>query len=333
MIARALRPAGAVLAAALACGPAAANDSIAELRPGGLAFVVSDTIAMEREDLFVSMDEVRVDYVFRNTGDRAETVTVAFPMPPIEGHPWVMPAIPDAESANFLDFTVTIDGAPVVTALQQRATVAGIDVTADLIAAEVPLEPFAERTFAAVEALPRAVRDDFVARGLLLVDTFDDDGTGMKEHPRPTWTLETVYHWTATFEPGAETRVSHRYRPSLGATAGLAFLDYEGRPNETLVDYQARYCMDEPFLAAVRKRVAAGETLSEYRIAYVLTTGRNWAGPIGAFSLTVDKGDPANLVSFCGEGVRKTGPTTFALEAADFVPERDLEVLVLVPQP
>ncbi|MFS9599004.1 DUF4424 family protein, partial [Klebsiella variicola] len=36
-----------------------------------------------------------------------------------------------------------------------------------------------------------------------------------------------------------------------------------------------------------------------------------------------------SLVSFCGTGVRKTGPTTFEMTAEDFVPERDIDILLL----
>ena len=48
-------------------------------------------------------------------------------------------------------------------------------------------------------------------------------------------------------------------------------------------------------------------------------------------SLTVDKGDPKNFVSFCWDGdVTKTGPTTFQAKATDFYPpwDRELEVLI-----
>jgi len=63
-----------------------------------------------------------------------------------------------------------------------------------------------------------------------------------------------------------------------------------------------------------------------------LKTGGNWAtGTIGEFKLTVDKGNPKNLVSFCGENVRKTGPTIFEMTADNYYPSRDLEVLILVP--
>lgn len=70
----------------------------------------------------------------------------------------------------------------------------------------------------------------------------------------------------------------------------------------------------------------------EQRLDYVLTTGGNWAlGTIGDFKLTVDKGEEANLVSFCGEGVKKTGPTTFEMTAKDYYPYQDLKILILHP--
>ncbi len=61
----------------------------------------------------------------------------------------------------------------------------------------------------------------------------------------------------------------------------------------------------------------------------MLTTGRNWKGPIGTFRLTIDKGRPDNLVSLCTEGVRKTGPTTFVVEREDFEPEDDLKLMFI----
>ncbi len=71
--------------------------------------------------------------------------------------------------------------------------------------------------------------------------------------------------------------------------------------------------------------------LSERRISYILTTANNWSRPIGDFRLTVDKGSPDALVSFCADNVTKTGPTTFTATAKDFVPERELDVLIVAP--
>ena len=73
----------------------------------------------------------------------------------------------------------------------------------------------------------------------------------------------------------------------------------------------------------------SGNYISAYNIAYVLRTANSWAGPIGKFTLTLDKGDPANVISLCAEGVKKTGPTTFVIEKTDYAPDRDLEILTV----
>jgi Domain of unknown function (DUF4424) len=38
-------------------------------------------------------------------------------------------------------------------------------------------------------------------------------------------------------------------------------------------------------------------------------------------------------VSFCAEGVKKTAPTRFEVHKTNFVPQSDLAVLILTPQP
>ena len=73
--------------------------------------------------------------------------------------------------------------------------------------------------------------------------------------------------------------------------------------------------------------------ISETWIGYILTTGANWRAPIGDFRLVVDKGDPRNLVSFCGEGVRRISPTQFEIRRRNWRPTRDLDVLILRTQP
>ncbi|MFM7446480.1 MAG: DUF4424 family protein, partial [Tabrizicola sp.] len=68
-----------------------------------------------------------------------------------------------------------------------------------------------------------------------------------------------------------------------------------------------------------------------WNLSYVLRTANSWAGPIGKFTLTLDKGDPKNVISLCADGVKKTGPTTFVIEKTDYTPDRDLEVLIVQP--
>ena len=96
-----------------------------------------------------------------------------------------------------------------------------------------------------------------------------------------------------------------------------------------LSEQPTRYCADDAFHAGARRMRARGLYLTETWIDYILTTGANWAEPIGDFRLVVDKGAAANLVSFCGEGVRKIGPTRFEMRRRNFTPTRDLSVLIL----
>ena len=73
-----------VLAVSTGPGPVRANDSAAELSIGGLQFLRSNTIAIESEDLRISLDRVQVRYQFVNTSDKPVTLTVAFPLPDID---------------------------------------------------------------------------------------------------------------------------------------------------------------------------------------------------------------------------------------------------------
>ena len=51
--------------------------------------------------------------------------------------------------------------------------------------------------------------------------------------------------------------------------------------------------------------------------------------PIKEFRLTVDKGAADNLVSFCGDDVKKIGETQFEVKKADYTPDGNLAVLIL----
>ena len=81
----------------------------------------------------------------------------------------------------------------------------------------------------------------------------------------------------------------------------------------------------------MKRRKSSYPPFTESRISYVLRTANNWAGPIGKFSVTVDKGSANNLVSFCGNNVRKLTPTTFEMTMRNFRPQRDFDVLFLRP--
>lgn len=88
---------------------ALANDSVATLDAGGIVLGKSDDIVMEKEDLLISEDKIRVSYVFRNTSKKPIETRIAFPVPEFPAKPEGDIGL-DTESKNPMDFSVTIEG-------------------------------------------------------------------------------------------------------------------------------------------------------------------------------------------------------------------------------
>lgn len=326
------------LALAAGAGGALGNDTMATLGTGGLAFVTSQDIQMTSEDLSVSMDEIRVVYEFTNTGPD-QHVLVAFPMPDITGNGDFMVSIPTEDDDNIFDFSTTFDGTPVDAQLHQYAFAFGIDQSRVLRDLGLPLLPYGGKTTEALNALPGPELEHLVQLGMVIPMDYDA-GQGMQTDYVPVWTLRSTYSWEADFPAGQTVEVVHRYKPSVGGTVAVTFLaePYDGY--DPAADYKKKYCTDDSFIRTVEKTLPDpaeryGAPFTESWISYVWSTGANWSGPIGHFHLTIDKGDPANLVSFCWDGdVRKTSPTTFEMDADNWYPpwDRELEVLILVRQ-
>lgn len=319
-------------------GFAAANDTMATLSTGGLAFVTSEDIEMASEDLSISMDEVKVVYRFVNHGPE-QHVLVAFPMPDITGDGDFMVSVPSEGDDNIFGFSTTFDGKPVDAELHQYAFAFGLDQSDLLRQLGIPLLPYGQDTIAALNALDEADQKHLLSLGLVIPMEYDN-GQGWQTDYTPVWTLRSTYSWEADFPAGKDVEVVHRYKPSVGGTVAVTFLadPYEGY--DPASEYKKKYCTDDSFIRAVEKTLPDpsdryGAPFMESWLSYVWSTGANWSGSIGHFHLTIDKGDPTNLVSFCWDGdVTKTSPTTFEMDATDWYPpwNRELEVLILVRQ-
>jgi hypothetical protein len=314
--------------------PALANDSTAELTTGGLIFVPNEDVEMRSEDLYISAKEVRVQYRFFNKSARDVTVLVAFPMPEIRmEHQESNFSVPTENPENLLDFSTVVNGKPVTTKVEQRVIGVGIDRTRYLRDLGIPLAPHLRSTHQALDKLPREKWDELLRLGLAEIEEYDDSGKGMQKHLHARWALQTTYYWEQTFPRGAETVIEHRYKPSVGGTAGTSIGVKSAEKEPHMVEYRRKYCMDKDFLGSVER--VKKSVMSDYppfmeeRIDYILKTGANWSGPIKSFRLVVDKGDADSLVSFCGEGVKKIGPTQFELRKTDFMPTGNFAVLFL----
>jgi hypothetical protein len=329
-----LRSAIALAVATAAAAPALANDSSAELTTGGLVFVRNENVEMQSEDLRISAKEIHVRYRFFNKSDKPVTVLVAFPMPEIKvDEQDQVISVPTEDPVNFLAFTTTVNGQPVVTKVEQRVLSAGLDRTQLLRSLGLPLAPHLASTNEELDRLPPEKWDELLRLGIAEIEEYDA-GQGMKKHLAARWGLQTTFYWEQTFAARAETVIEHRYKPSVGATVQTALGPPEAAKEPWYDEYKFKYCMDQQFLAAVEgARTAAkspfGAPFGEERIEYILKTGANWSGPIKDFRLVVDKGAADSLVSFCGEDVKKIGETQFEVKKTDFTPDGNLAILIL----
>ncbi|QDP26339.1 DUF4424 family protein [Bradyrhizobium cosmicum] len=313
-----------LIGATLAPAQIRANDSTAELATGGLIFTRSPDIEMRSEDLFISMAEIRVQYRFFNHSSRDVVTQVAFPMPDISFGIDSNIAIPTNDPENILGFATTVNGSPVAALVERKALLNGVDKTETLKTLNVPLAPQAGRK---QDNLSQETWDRLIRDGLI-EDTPRTDG-----YMTPLWILKTTYHWQQKFPAGREITVSHRYLPSVGGTVPMSASTFLNDPSILQIERAKgtnRFCIDQDFLNAMVR--SPNLNWQQNYMEYILVTGANWSGPIREFRMVVDKGAPENLLSFCGQGVRKISPTQFEVRASNFVPNANVNLLIMKPE-
>lgn len=331
------RIAFAIALAALELTPAQADDSSAALAAGGLAFTTQPNIRMEREDLFVGPKDVRIHFVFANDSDKAVETLIAFPLPDIDTNEFTESPIGDMTEnpVNFVGFTVLSNGKPVKVQVEQRAFYEGKDVTATLQSLGAPLNPVVNAEYKKLGRLPEAAKKKLEAAGLA-----DREGP---EYEHPHWTLRTKFYWTQSFPAHSKTTLDHSYHP----VTGHALFSASGLTDKEQRDVWVKdYCLDADgerairnMLAARTKAVAAAKAkdknsnrddlLTVSTTDYILSTAKNWSGPIGHFHLTLDKLKGDNRISLCWQGeLKHVTPPLFTFDADNFTPQSDIKMAV-----
>lgn len=306
----------ALIGCLLQSAPAAADDSLASLGAGGVQLLRSDNIVLERQDLFLSPDLVTVDFTFRNHTPNAVESLVAFVLPDLSADDyrrrfWGLSA---PHGVNFLSFSGTVDGHPITPRWDIRAIATdGTDITEKLISAG------ADPNFFALDAIPE------IRTRLTSVGAVDEDGI-------PAWTMRTRLYWPQSFPPGRPMRITHSYRPLTGGTELLPQMLDDSRDHQGLA---AEYCMDDQSKAAALQLAEAASrsnrAVSLRFIDYALTTGANWAGPIGTLSIVVEAGTPDRLLATCFPGLHKVGQGRMEGRIDGLEPDKDIHVMIVTP--
>jgi len=303
--------------------PAIANDTAVTFGSGGLIPVKSTAIVMESEDLQISVHQITVNYVFRNTNPHDVDVIVAFPLPEIDGGAVanVPIHIPSNDPLNFIDFKVFVAGKKIAPQVEVRSYFNGSEITKELQALHLPLSALDGKVASAMKKLSAT------DRSRLERNQWVDCSLTKDRKCWPYWQSRIQYYWTQRFRAGQAVEVMHTYRPVVG---GGQMYRSEVLPN---TNYVQRYCAGTDAVDQIRRKLqrAVGDQpiLREREIQYILTTANNWSGPIGNFHLIVTSDDPADIVLACIPGLRRTAPTQYELAQSNYRPDQEIELLLL----
>lgn len=300
----------------LAAGSARANDSMVRIDAGGIELISNDSIRMVREDLYVSREEIRVDYVFANQTPGTITATIGFPLPAItedlqlvfEEH------FSDLDDPK-PDFVTRIDGKDVASERRLIVTTeAGENITA-LLQKTGFMPP-------ATYSSPWSYRPASDSQWALLEKAAVGAGIGPVRGP---WRYQLVYIWNLEIAGGASIDVQHRYHPWIGGY-GLYNTGNEAQNAESAGRLVDAYCLDGKAAGALVRDVG-NDGLVGYvsELGYIVKTGANWAGPIGRFRLTVEPPEDGSSMMTCWPmPAKKLSRDPIVFEARDFTPTRDL---------
>ena len=302
----------------LLAGAAHANDSMGTVSTSGIKYLKNPHIDMQSEDLYISENQIRVHYRFKNTSSQDIIETVLFPLP-------IVPAFIDydfADTKGLVDsFRIYADGKPVrpqthVRAYFERSNGSLVDVTADLkkcgLSDQELMHPWTKNKDA--EKLNKKIRTCSSPKIKSLLPASESNIVGWT-----SWSAQIIYSWKQTFKANAVTEIKHQYTPLVG---GSFLPSLKAKDSKAFID---EYCMDENFLKNF-KNVKGGSKVYHH-LGYVLTTGANWAKPIGKFTLTIDR-EPNTVLSLCWDkSLRKVGQNRFQAVKENFLPKKDLDII------
>jgi len=285
-----------------------ANDSSFGDANGSITLKYQPHISMDKESLFISEAEVRVDYVFTNTSSQDLIVPIAFPMPPM--------FFGSADHSSIDNFTLKVNGKTQPTEHRLVAQLADkTDITTELKQLGWGIDEVAY--FAEYGEIPKG-------KPALPKQWLD-------EELQIAFTLSDYFVWEQTFPAGQSVSISHSYTPSL--STGIP-----DTANSIIDTYTELACLDESAKQGIKKRNLVvkqdGEDV-EYgvewsHLSYILVTANNWQGAIKDFKLTIKKSQPTDLISLCFDGeLKKTDPLTFEFQQKQFTPKQDLNILFI----
>jgi hypothetical protein len=263
---------------------------------------------------------------FRNGTNRDVDLTVAFPLPEIDGGAAAnIPInIPSTDATNFVDFHATVDGRPIQAMTEVRAFFYGSEITYELRSLGLPFSVLDKNVTAKFNGLPVENRQELERRGWI------DCSLSRDGRCWPLWQTRVQFYWTEHFKAHSKVEVLHTYRPVVGGSYITM--------NDTGESNIAPYCGGVAAIDQIKRLKAQhppkgpSETaVMEKTISYILTTANNWKGPIRKFRLSVVPDSQEDIVLTCMAGLKPITQYLYRLDKLNFRPDRELDLLILEP--
>ena len=313
----------AATAAAL-CTTALAYDGPVYVQVPAPLLKLSRDTEVNPQETIIRLSRERVEVEYRLTASEKDAVRYLYvPVGTVDNeHSDNRPAFSGDPATDPLGLKVTLDGEPIPFETAARATMEGVDISAILRNAGVPLTPFGDKTADAVARLAPAARLDLEERGALT-------------KWGALWTLDTTYWRRHTFIAGKAGTLKLAYKPVFGAHID-SLLMMRGKLVYSLEEQKLDFlCLKPDQLAEIRNRFRARKSERPFRpyriynIPMKLENANPQYGSIYGLTFTVDMRRPGDILTSCGGKFKRSGPAQYTWKE-DFAEETpDLKLFFL----
>jgi hypothetical protein len=285
---------------------ASANDSAAEISASGIQFKEEKNISIEKEELYISWQNIEVSYVFRNHSDKDITVDIAFPVPEYTSD--------DAQRGMpFDNFVVEVNGQKLKYNTEIRALIDKKDYSNVLKQMGISIRDFGGYSHPLYKNFYELLSEKNKIT-LLQLGLVNSDGL-------PMWNVSIKYHWTQTFPADKTTAIRHTYMPWWGYT----MVDHSCIDDKSSYLYKDA-CISDETKKWMKQTLTNTRPISVTIVGYILNTAKNWRTPIKDFHLKIEKNAKAKLGLCFDHKLTKISETIYETHIKNFIPKRNLKV-------
>ena len=203
---------------------AQANDSTGTVSTGGVEYIKNEHIEMQKENLFISQDKIKVEYEYRNLTDKDITETVLFPLPEVMLHDYG----DFADTQSLINsFKIYANGKEIKPTTHVRAffyetkneddpekiEFVSHDVTDILRACGLTEEELMEPWLRKSDSADKKILKCQDPRLAAYKDPEDSEDI--------TWGGQIIYSWQQTFKANSITQIQHEYVPLVSGGLGI----------------------------------------------------------------------------------------------------------------